>query len=274
MVFSEEIVFKTTLKMTFSKLSFKADKIHTLNKLNITSISKDLKAIAGGSGARFDRSLTLAKIRISKLVTDDNTADIYETLSVDSQLMLSKLGTLLSVRHDRKTGEVDGGDDTVNELSRKMMFAGKYVNVKEYKKLVTLLANKYGKIYYEEAVNTYGEVGKDEKDFAAKCREDNRDELVEAYLREFCDTYKIDLYGDGRYDDDGEGGGGGGGTKEAAEPAETVEPAKEALAEPAEPAGVKAGTPAAATKPATTAPQPTKDSMDDLKKRFEALKRL
>ncbi len=252
-----QILFKTALKMTSSKLRFKADKMRMLNKMALGAISKDLKSLAGTKGPKFDRGLLLIKIRISKLVNDDNTADIYEILVVDCELMLSKLNRLLSVRHERKSAEIEGGDETVNKLTRKMMFASNYVNVKEFRKLVTLLISKYGKLYYEEAIKTFGleEMSKAEEDFRKKCTEDSVDELTEMYLKEFCDTYKIDLYGEGLYkdenneeskgDDHPDGGSdsdddGNGGNTEKKE----------------ERAGNKG------------------DNMDDLKKRFEALKRI
>lgn len=251
-----QILFKTALKMTSSKLRFKADKTRTLNKMALGSVSKDLKGLAGTKGPKFDRGLLLIKIRISKLVNDDNTADIYEILVVDCELMLSKLNRLLSVRHDRKNEEIQGGDETVNKLARKMMFASNYVNIKEFKKLVTLLINKYGKLYYEGAVQNYGldETSKADEDFRKKCTEDNVDELTEMYLKEFCDTYKIDLYGEGLYrdesdssDDDSDGG----------------------IAEKED--GNKSGN----GNDKKEKDQSKKgDDMDDLKKRFEALKRI
>ncbi|VEU22439.1 DEKNAAC103421 [Brettanomyces naardenensis] len=250
---SEEILFKTALKMTVSKLQFKADKMRTLNKLALSSISKELKGLAGGKGAKFDRGLTLTKIRLSKLVNDDNTADTYEILMVDCELLLSKLNRLLAVRHDRKTGEIEGGDELVLRLARKLMFASNYVNIKEFRKLVTLLVGKFGKPFYEEAIKVYPYGGDSaDEDFAKKCKGGNVDELTEMYLREFCDTYKIDLYGEGKYDEeekedeDGDGGDDepGDGEKIAEKKVEKV---KEA---------------------------PIGNDIDDLKKRFEALKRL
>lgn len=248
-------MFKTALKMTAAKLRFKADKMRTLNKLSLGAISDDLKGLVGIEGSKFDRGLLLVKIRISKLVNDDNTADIYEILEVDCELMLSKLNRLLSVSHDRKTGAITGGDDTVNKLARKMMFTSNYIDIKEFKKLVNLLMAKYGKVYYDDAIKTYGyaDSSKSDHDFMEKCKQDDVDSLTEKYLKEFCDTYKIDLYGEGKYKEEQE---------EDEDDDEEDDDEDDGDEKEEEKSKDKA-------KP--TAPS---NSMDDLKKRFEALKRI
>ncbi|QPG74820.1 hypothetical protein FOA43_002156 [Brettanomyces nanus] len=264
MAISEETVFKTALKMTVSKLKFKADKMRTLNRLSLSSISKELNDLASEQGSKFDRELTMNKIRISKLVTDDNTADVYEILMVDCELLLSRLNRLLSIKHDRKTGEIEAGaDETVIKLAKKMIFASSYISIKEFRKLATLLANKFGRPFYEQAL-----IDDSEDDFVKKCKGENVDELTEMYLKEFCETYRIDLYGEGKYEvEKGEG--------EASTDASTDASADAgAKTETGTEAGTEAAPASSDNAKEDHKSQTPLNDMDDLKKRFSALKRL
>ncbi|ODV85809.1 hypothetical protein CANARDRAFT_27898 [[Candida] arabinofermentans NRRL YB-2248] len=205
----------------------------------------------------------LNKIKISKLINDDNLIDIYEILMIDCELLLSKLYQLLSISNASKSNEsgdnAHESNDTVTKIVKKFMYCSNYVGIKEFKKLVLILVNKFGKVFYEDALKEF-----DDKDLISKCKGDNVDGLVDLYLKEICESYDIDLFGEkkekkadddddnaeaGGEDDDGEGGTGEG----------VLESKKEAVAVSTEDETVKA-------KPV--------DAIDDLKKRFEALKRV
>ncbi|GME91613.1 unnamed protein product [Ambrosiozyma monospora] len=113
MPITEEVMLKTSLKMSISKLEFKTSKMKQLNKIKLTEISKDLKQIPPTTSTnrldsrKFERNLTLVKIKIQKLINDDNQIDLFEILTVDLQLMLSKLPQLCSIRHNNRTGAIE-----------------------------------------------------------------------------------------------------------------------------------------------------------------------
>ncbi|KAH3668548.1 hypothetical protein OGAPHI_002302 [Ogataea philodendri] len=176
-----KLALKTTLKMTSSKLQFKAEKMKSINKATLFQLSKELKELNQKSGSQFDRCLTLARVKISKVIVDDNLVDLYEILVVDCEVLHSKIHQL----------QLSPGDENITKIVRKLMYVNSYVNIKEFKKLVTILAHKYGKDFYEDAINN-----PDDMNLVKKCQNDNVDQLVESYLKEICDCYKIDLYGE------------------------------------------------------------------------------
>ncbi|KAG7877783.1 hypothetical protein KL937_004653 [Ogataea polymorpha] len=164
--------------MTSSKLQFKIGKMKSINKAILFQLSKDLRALSKTGGAQFDRELMLTKVKIAKVVNDDKMIDLLEILVVDCEVLHSKLRQLLC----------KSDDESIVKLVRELIYVSSYVNIKEYKKLVSLLAHKYGKEFYEYALNH-----PDNPDIIHKCNDTNVDSLVEKYLQEICDCYQIDL---------------------------------------------------------------------------------
>ncbi|KAG7691672.1 hypothetical protein KL930_004556 [Ogataea haglerorum] len=164
--------------MTSSKLRFKIGKMKSINKATLFQLSKDLKALSKTGGTQFDRELILTKLKIAQVVNDDNTIDLFEILVVDCEVLHSKLHQLLC----------KSDDEDIVKLVRELMYVSSYVNIKEFKKLVALLAHKYGKEFYENALNH-----PDNPEIVHKCNGKNVDSLVEMYLQEICDCYQISL---------------------------------------------------------------------------------
>ncbi|KAG7864619.1 hypothetical protein KL918_005357 [Ogataea parapolymorpha] len=164
--------------MTSSKLQFKIGKMKSINKAILFQLSKDLRALNKTGGTQFDRELMLTKVKIAKVVNDDKMIDLLEILVVDCEVLHSKLRQLLC----------KSDDEGIVKLVRELIYVSSYVNIKEYKKLVALLAHKYGKEFYENALNH-----PDNPDIIHKCNDNNVDSLVEKYLQEICDCYGIDL---------------------------------------------------------------------------------
>ncbi|KAG7861610.1 hypothetical protein KL939_000631 [Ogataea angusta] len=164
--------------MTSSKLQFKIGKMKSINKATLIQLSKNLRALNKTAGAQFERELMLTRVKIAKVVNDDKTIDLLEILVVDCEVLHSKLHQLLC----------NSDDEGTLKLVRELMYASSYINIKEFKKLVALLAHKYGKDFYENALNH-----PDNPDIIHKCNSDNVDSLTERYLQEICDCYQIDL---------------------------------------------------------------------------------
>lgn len=263
--------FRLLIKTTLSKLDFKLTKSRAISKHTIQStIINELNNLSQvpNDSRNFERGLDILKMKLSQLVRSDRTADVWEdligeltvlessihTLSkmIESQHQLSVLKSQLQKQptKPKKTWSVFGFSvsttdtqpsaplpvtvenppiDRLTKVIRNVIIAQEYLGdeVKELKKLALALNKCIDKTYVlENSPDTIvdklveptnqeaEETANDEKtqldledrvyiEIVRKLRGDDEDIVVGDYLKELCDIYRIDLYNEGKYKDDG-----------------------------------------------------------------------
>lgn len=240
-----------------------------------------------------------AKIRVENIIREDMTIEVLEILELYCELLLARIGLMES------STECDPG---LEEAVKTVIWAAPRTEIKELHNIRELLIRKYSKEFAQDAIDNASKIVPD-KVVSRLAVEPPKPELVDLYLMEIAKAYKAPYSGlpPSTSDSDGDEDGGSK-NKEVLEPVESGKSRRysglEGLPDPTD---EKSKAPIAVSTPSPTTdnlapklkgeeavtkksmarhtppsaivrPQPTKSQtaqseLDDLRARFEALRR-
>ena len=224
-----------------------------------TDILERLRTLANepNDSRNFERGLDLLKMKLAQIVRSDRIADVWEDLVGELAYLEGNTSVLVSMMEKQKVINMartpqegwftrkepqivdDQPVDRISKVIRNVIVAQEYLGdeIKELKKLSMALSRCINKDWVLKH-----EIGDDLEDkiyieITRKLRGEDESTVVENYLKELTDIYKIDLFNEGKYP----------GEEQAETEKKTISTGLSSV--------------------------PKLDDLDDLKSRFEALKK-
>ncbi|GME93942.1 unnamed protein product [[Candida] boidinii] len=186
----QQMKFKTSFKMAISKLRFMENKKTSINKQQRRQMAELLNAGKEES----------AKIRVENIIRDDILVELLEYLELYCELLLARINLLISptatpvISHDDKQKEIPKPNPGLEEAIQSIIFATPYTEVKELNTVRDLLVHKFGKEYSLISTDLNDEDNKVPERIRTRCDiKPPGDDLVRSYLSVIATAYNKEM---------------------------------------------------------------------------------